>query len=91
MSAVVVPLHKCGCCGTNLGLPRRLHYKGDKPIDVFSCPVCAREIKRNLKRVRPVARVLKQIGLDPDMVQDVMLYLLEQLDEEDDARRKSQS
>jgi hypothetical protein len=91
MTAKIIPFHRCACCGAKKGRVK-LHNK-DQPDIILSrtCFQCDQQIRRVIKRARPVARVLHRIGLSHDQITDVMMNVYEILEAEYDTRGEDKS
>jgi hypothetical protein len=72
----VIPLHRCGRC-KKLGNPCDITLVGELVASIIVCDKCLSELTTDLLRVRPVFDSMIACGIDRDLANDTMTYLLE--------------
>jgi hypothetical protein len=75
----VVDLFRCKGCGAP-GTRRTLCYQGESLAHFVSCDACVAVMDAVLKRVRPVFDALIAVGVDRDLANATMTFLLDRLD-----------
>ena len=75
-TGAVIPLHRCGRC-KQLGNPCDIALAGDIVASIVVCDTCLVDLKTDLLSVRPVFDAMIACGIDRDLANDTMVYLLE--------------
>lgn len=71
----VTPLFRCGGCGKR-GAPVELECDGDVTA-LTICNKCYKRHRKSLKKVRPVWKRMRKIGVPKEIASEVMGFLLD--------------
>jgi hypothetical protein len=75
---ISINARRCGRCGAE-GSRRELEYQGEKVGDFGACDACVEKTEAELDAVRPVFDAMIAAGIDREIANDIMTFLLDRL------------